>query len=108
MDFPDNLLSSVIIAGLPLPPPDLEVDACVGYFERRFPGKGRLYGYIGPAMNKVLQAMGRGIRGPEDKCATLLLDFRYLQHPYRGFLPDVAKDRDPAVVAARFLSAHGL
>lgn len=108
VDFPDNLLSSVIIAGLPLPPPDLEVDACVGYFERRFPGKGRLYGYIGPAMNKVLQAMGRGIRGPEDKCATLLLDFRYLQHPYRGFLPDVAKDRDPAVVAARFLSAHGL
>ncbi|MGB1586285.1 MAG: ATP-dependent DNA helicase [Thermoplasmatota archaeon] len=108
VDYPDNLLSAIIIAGLPLPPPDLEVDASIGYFERRFPGKGRLYGYTGPAMNKVLQAMGRGIRGPDDKCATILLDFRYLQQPYRGFLPELAKDRAPALPASRFIAAHNL
>ncbi len=109
VDFPDNLLSAVCVAGLPLPPPDLEVDATIGYFEQRFPGKGRLYAYIVPAMNKTLQAMGRGIRSGADRCAVVLMDFRYAQQPYRSFLPiEAAVTKDAAQVARRFLQAHGL
>jgi len=109
VDFQDNLLSAVLVAGLPLPPPDLEVDAMIGYFDQRFPGKGRLYAYVAPAMNKTLQAMGRGIRSGTDKCAVVLLDFRYKQHPFRSFLPvETAASRDTAAVATRFAGAYDL
>lgn len=111
VDFRDNLLSVVAIVGLPLAPPDLEVEACIAHFERRCPGLGRAYGYIYPAMNKVLQALGRGIRGPEDKCVVLLLDERYLGPPYRALLPEDAPflaSREPELAAAQFLQANGL
>jgi DNA excision repair protein ERCC-2 len=111
VDFKDNLLSVVAVVGLPLAPPDLEVEAMIASFERRFPGLGRAYGYTYPAMSKVLQAMGRGIRGPDDKCVVLLLDERYLGPPYRGLLPEdapVRASREPEAIAAQFLQAHGL
>jgi DNA excision repair protein ERCC-2 len=111
VDFKGNLLSAIAVVGLPLAPPDLEVDAAVAYLETRHPGKGRAYGYTYPAMSKVLQAMGRGIRSASDKCAVLLLDERYLVPPYRQLLPDdahVVPSQDPAATAAMFLSRHGL
>ncbi len=111
VDFKDNLLSVVAVVGLPLAPPDLEVEAMIANFEKRFPGLGRAYGYTYPAMSKVLQAMGRGIRGPDDKCVVLLLDERYRGPPYRGLLPEDAPiqvSREPEVIAAQFLKAHGL
>ncbi len=109
IDFKDNLLSVVAIVGLPLAPPDLEVDAAIGYLESRFPGRGRAYGYTYPAMNKVLQAMGRPIRSATDKCAILLLDERFLGPPYRDLLPPgIIATADPAAAAKPFLQAHGL
>ena len=109
VDFRDNLLSVVAVVGLPLAPPDLEVQATMEYLDRRFPGLGRAYGYHYPAMNKVLQAMGRAIRGPGDRCAILLLDERFLGPPYRGLLPEgVAGAPEPADAVAPFLRAHGL
>lgn len=111
VDFKDNLLSVVAVVGLPLAPPDLEVEAMIGSFEKRFPGLGRAYGYTYPAMSKVLQAMGRAIRGPDDKCVVLLLDERYRGPPYRALLPDdapVQASREPEAIAAQFLKAHGL
>ena len=111
VDFRDNLLSVVAVVGLPLAPPDLEVEAAIAHFERRCPGLGRAYGYTYPAMSKVLQAMGRGIRGPTDKGVVLLLDERFLGPPYRGLLPEDAPlvaSREPDVPAAAFLQANGL
>lgn len=111
VDFRDNLLSAVVVVGLPLAPPDLEVQAAIGYLDKRFPGKGRLYGYVYPAMNKVLQALGRGIRSGSDKCAFLLLDERYLQRPYRDLLPkhpEPLASTDPAFTVASFLTVHDL
>jgi len=111
VDFRDNLLSAIVVVGLPLAPPDLQVEATIGYLESRFPGKGRAYGYTYPAMTRVLQAMGRGVRGPQDKCAILLLDERYLGPPYRALLPDdvpLVATPEPARAAAGFLAANGL
>lgn len=111
VDFKDNLLSAVIVVGLPLAPPDLEVEAGIAYLETRHPGKGRAYGYSYPAMSKVLQAMGRGIRSSTDRCVIVLLDERYLQPPYRQMLPDeaiVVASREPAATAGQFLARHGL
>lgn len=110
VDFNDNLLSAVVIIGLPLAPPDLEVQATIGYMDAKFPGRGRKYGYVYPAMNKALQAMGRGIRGPDDKCAVLLLDQRYMEPQYRELLPasGLHASVDPAFTAASFFAAHGV
>ena len=111
VDFKDNLLSAIVVVGLPLAPPDLEVDAGIAYLETRHPGKGRAYGYTYPAMSKVLQAMGRGIRSATDKCVVLLLDERFLAPPYRQLLPEEAKvvpSKEPAFTAEAFLAAHGL
>ncbi len=109
VDFKDNLLSVAVIVGLPLAPPDIEVEAAIGYLESRFPGKGRAYGYTYPAMNKVLQAMGRPIRSAIDKCAILLLDERFLGPPYRDLLPaGVLASVNPAAAVKPFLLAHGL
>ena len=109
VDFRDNLLSAVIVIGLPLAPPDLEVNATIDYLQARFAGKGRLYGYTYPAMNKTLQALGRGIRSETDRCAILLLDNRYMTNPYRSLLPEGAMaSADPAFTATTFLQAHGL
>jgi DNA excision repair protein ERCC-2 len=109
VDFKDNLLSAVVVVGLPLAPPDLEVEAGIAHLESRHPGKGRAYGYTYPAMNKVLQAMGRPIRSATDKCAVLLLDERCLGPPYRGLLPaGLVATPEPAAVAAAFLRANGL
>ncbi|MFO1533562.1 MAG: helicase C-terminal domain-containing protein [Thermoplasmatota archaeon] len=109
VDYRDNLLSAVIVVGLPLAPPDLEVEAAIGYLEGRFPGRGRAYGYTYPAMNKVLQAMGRPIRSGSDKCAILLLDERFLGPPYRDLLPaGILASPDPAAAVKPFLLAHGL
>jgi DNA excision repair protein ERCC-2 len=111
VDFKGNLLSAIAVVGLPLAPPDLEVDAAIGYLETRHPGRGRAYGYTYPAMSKVLQAMGRGIRSATDRCAVLLLDERFLVPPYRQLLPeesDVVASREPAANAAAFLAHHGL
>ncbi len=87
VDYHGNLLSGVVVVGLPLAPPDLQVEATIQYYDRLFPGRGRLYAYTVPAMNKALQAMGRGVRGSNDKCVLMLLDDRYRLQPYRGFLP---------------------
>ncbi|MEK6985588.1 MAG: helicase C-terminal domain-containing protein [Candidatus Thermoplasmatota archaeon] len=109
VDYKDNLLSALVIVGLPIPPPDLELDATIGYLDARFPGQGRLYGSVVPTMNRVLQAMGRPIRGPNDKCAILLLDERFLGPPYKTLLPDgVLASRDPVAAVAPFLKAYGL
>lgn len=110
IDYRDNLLSAVIVVGLPLAPPDLESDAVVRHLDKRT-GKGRLYGYEAPAMNKVLQAMGRGIRSASDTCAMLLLDARFAQQPFRRLIPE-----DPAPIVATdvvtpvaaFLAHHDL
>lgn len=108
VDFKDNLLSAVIIVGLPLAPPDLEVQATIGYLDKKL-GKGRLYGYTVPAMNKVLQALGRGIRSGNDKCAILLMDQRFMTSPYRELLPEGAMASDDAAfTASSFLAAHDL
>ncbi|NLB49713.1 MAG: ATP-dependent DNA helicase, partial [Erysipelotrichia bacterium] len=49
--------------------------------ERGLPGKD--YAYTNPGMNKVMQAVGRVIRGEKDHGAVLLVDERYMQSQYQ-------------------------
>ncbi len=86
LDFPGNELLGVVVVGVPLAEMNLETQALVNYYEKRFK-KGWHYGYIYPAMNKALQAAGRVIRTPTDEGIIVLLDKRYTWDNYRDCLP---------------------
>jgi DNA excision repair protein ERCC-2 len=76
------------VVGLPLAPPNLEVRALIGHFSSAFGGeRGNLYGYIAPALNKVVQSAGRLIRSEKDRGVVVLMDERFAQARYAKLLP---------------------
>ncbi len=88
VDFYDGILKAVVVVGLPLAPPSREVDALVGYFDRKFgAGAGEVYAYLNPAVTRVLQAAGRLIRREEDRGVVVLMDGRLEQPRYARALP---------------------
>ncbi len=86
IDYQNNSVKGIIIVGLPLDPPSLEKNSLVKYFNQKF-GKGFEYVYHMPAFNKILQASGRGIRTPEDRCVIVLLDERFNWPKYKRYFP---------------------
>ncbi len=90
IDLPDELLSGVIIVGLPLGQPDLETKELIRYYDARF-GKGWDYGYVFPAFTKALQSAGRCIRSETDRGVIVFVDERYgWDRYYRCFPKDMA------------------
>ncbi len=88
VDYESNTLKAIIVVGVPLSPPTLEVKLIEGYYTGKYGAeKGRLYGYLYPAVTKVLQAAGRGIRSEQDRCIIVLMDYRFAQFPYKNCLP---------------------
>jgi DNA excision repair protein ERCC-2 len=89
LDYKDNLLETVIIVGLPLAPPTLDVLALRDYSRRKWGYvRGEEYAYDYPAVNRMLQAAGRSIRSETDRSVILLLEKRFLEPKYLKFLPD--------------------
>ncbi|MBI2507987.1 ATP-dependent DNA helicase [Candidatus Woesearchaeota archaeon] len=86
IDLPGDELKAVIIVGLPLSKPDLETRSLISYYDERF-GKGWDYGYIFPAMIKVVQGAGRCIRSETDKGVIIFLDERYSASSYFRCFP---------------------
>jgi len=87
VDFPGNQMNSVLVVGVPYAEPTPRVKAQIEYYDKRFPGYGREYGYILPAMKKASQAAGRPIRTLEDKGAIIFLDYRFSTAYCKSFLP---------------------
>ena len=93
VDYEGNVLAAVVVVGLPLSPPNVEVEALKDYYCRKFGfAKGYDYAYVFPAVNKVLQAAGRPIRSERDRAAIILLEGRLLEPRYARCLPP---DFDP-------------
>lgn len=89
VDYANNILSSVIIVGIPFPPPSIEVEALQKYYSRKFgEQKGYLYSRVYPALNRVLQAAGRCIRSKTDKGFIVLMDKRFNYSRYEDSMPD--------------------
>jgi DNA excision repair protein ERCC-2 len=82
VDYPKNMLKGVIIVGVPLPKPDLEIKAKINYYDKKFEGKGMEYAYIVPAIIKGIQAAGRAIRSEKDKAVIIFMDKRYKWSTY--------------------------
>ncbi len=86
IDLPGKFLNGAIVVGIPLEKPDLVTKALIDYYDRLF-GEGWNYGYVYPAMNKVIQACGRVIRSETDRGVIVLLDERFTWKNYFKCLP---------------------
>ncbi|MCB9362016.1 ATP-dependent DNA helicase [Candidatus Woesearchaeota archaeon] len=86
IDLPGDLLKAVIVVGIALQPPTLEVKELIEYYERKF-GKGWDYGYTLPAISTSLQNAGRCIRTENDKGVIAFLDVRYSFQNYLKCFP---------------------
>lgn len=86
IDLIGDFLKAVIIVGLPLEKPNLETKELINYYDQKF-GKGWDYGYIMPAITKILQNAGRCIRSETDKGVIVFLDERYAWPNYRRCFP---------------------
>jgi len=86
IDLPGDFLKGVIVVGLPLERPMLEVKELIDYYDVKY-GKGWEYGYIFPAMIKTLQNAGRCIRSSTDKGVVVFLDERYANPQYYNCFP---------------------
>ena len=108
VDFPHNILSMVIVVGLPLSPPSREMEAMLEHMEGRFGArKANMYVQVYPAVSRVLQAAGRAIRSETDRAAIVLLDDRYMLPHVRAAFPadlSISCPQDLLGEVASFLS----
>jgi DNA excision repair protein ERCC-2 len=86
IDLPGDLLKAVIVVGLPLQKPDLEIKELIRYYDEKF-GRGWDYGYVLPAITKSLQNAGRCIRSETDKGIIIFLEERYSWPSYLRCFP---------------------
>ena len=93
IDLPGKQLELVIVVGIPLERPTLEVESRIKYYDNKFK-KGWDYAYTYPAINKAQQAAGRCIRTHTDKGVIVFLDERYGWSRYNTLFP---KDWDVKV-----------
>jgi len=87
VDYPGDQMNSVAVVGVPYAEPTARIGAQIEYYERCFPGHGREYGYVVPALKKAAQAAGRPIRSLEDRGAIVFLDYRFATAYCQHFLP---------------------
>ena len=86
VDLPGDELKGVIVVGLPLEKPSLEIQSLIEYYDQKFK-KGWEYGYVYPAIIKVWQNAGRCIRSETDKGIIAFLDERYAWDTYHKCFP---------------------
>ena len=86
IDLTGNRLIGAVIVGTGMPAPSYEREAIRAYFDE-ISDCGRLYAYIYPGFNKVLQAAGRVIRSDEDRGIIVLIDDRLKDPLYKKAAP---------------------
>ncbi len=80
VDLPGDALTGVVVVSIGLPAVTRERELLRDWHQRR-DGDGFVMAYTVPGLLRVLQAMGRVIRGPEDRGRALLIDPRF-DHPF--------------------------
>jgi DNA excision repair protein ERCC-2 len=98
VDYPGAMLHGVVVVSPALPQVRFEQERMRLYFEERY-GRGFEYAYVIPGMTKVVQSAGRVIRSETDVGVIALVCRRFLQNPYRRFLPSHWYDERPEELA---------
>ena len=92
VDYSDNVLSALVCVGLPLPPPSARQDALLEYYTKKFDrNRAWKYASLQPAVNSILQALGRPIRKKEDRAIIVLLEKRLLENRISRCMPEMQK-----------------
>jgi len=92
IDYSDNVLSALVCVGLPLPPPSARQDALLEYYSKKFDrNRAWKYASLQPAVNSILQALGRPIRKKEDRAIVVLLEKRLLERRVSDCMPEMQK-----------------
>ena len=92
VDYSDNVLSALVCVGLPLPPPSARQDALLEYYTKKFDrDRAWKYASLQPAVNSILQALGRPIRKKEDRAIIVLLEKRLLENRVSRCMPVMQK-----------------
>ncbi len=88
VDYHNGALDAVACIGIPNAPPSVLSKALKQYAEERF-GKSLAWRYTvsQPAINAIMQAMGRPIRAMGDRALILLLDRRVTDRTYAACFP---------------------
>ena len=92
------MLHGVVVVSPALPQVRFEQERMRLYFEERY-GRGFEYAYVIPGMTRVVQSAGRVIRSETDVGVIALVCRRFLQNPYRRFLPSHWYDESPEELA---------
>jgi len=87
IDYPDNLLTCVVAVGLPYATWNAYQKALISYSNHQFPGKGRTYAYLTPAILRLIQTCGRVHRSATDKGCIVILDERVTRPNIKKQLP---------------------
>lgn len=78
-----SMISTIIIVGLPYPVPSKAHEALMKrYTERYGEPQAKRFLLKLPMVTRVLQCIGRGIRNAEDRCASVILDYRVKMFPF--------------------------
>ncbi|QHE87573.1 ATP-dependent DNA helicase [Hydrogenophaga sp. BPS33] len=86
IDLPGRRLIGAFIATLGLPQVNPVNEQLRARLQTRF-GQGYNYAYLFPGVQKVVQAAGRVIRGPQDEGVLVLMDERFGRAEVRRLLP---------------------
>ena len=83
IDYSGGILDTVICIGIQNPVPNLLQKSYGAYIKEKF-GQNNFWRYANsqPAVNTILQAMGRPIRAMNDRALIVLLDRRNLDRTY--------------------------
>jgi Rad3-related DNA helicase len=87
VDFIGNMCIGVIIFSPAIPAPTFERELIREYYANKNEA-GFDYAYTFPAMNKVIQAVGRLIRTPKDKGVIVLVGERFSEENIQTLFPE--------------------
>lgn len=87
LDYRGEMLTGALVIGLPLAPWNHIRQMIMDYYQRQYGDEGKFIAYTLPALNKVLQALGRVLRTPDDKGVLIIGENRFIEPAIRNRLP---------------------
>jgi DNA excision repair protein ERCC-2 len=103
IDLNSPYLKGAFIVGPAIPMVTFERELLRKYYDEKF-GDGFSYAYIYPAMARSIQASGRVIRSEDKRGLIVMMDNRFIQHPYVEAMPSFwFKDSPKELVSNRIL-----
>jgi DNA excision repair protein ERCC-2 len=93
LDYPGDAMEHMLLFGIPYPRPSARSQALIHHYDAKS-GNGWMVAVHNPVGRTLRQAVGRLIRGPEDRGAALILDERAVR--FHDHLPDLRMLREAA------------